>query len=480
MKNQNKKMLQRAILSCALLISCAGISQAKWAMITEPVPTERLVTNIAEYIQKNPRDAHGYYVLGRVHSLAFAKGGEKVDVIPVGSRSNEDKDLPSFAGYQSVRVTRDTAAKAVDAADILHLRQSVFNYSRATRRDDKNALYFLGLGWMLEQGAPIAIQAGTPWPAAPKIYSAKSQQHLKDQIALLTSPAKAKRVASYRELQKHLEQAGPLLARAAAQKKPDAAVSYVDQLLMTLWRQRSLSAYRRAYELKIESELKGGSNFKGGDHMVGFEAGQGILRLLEFKGDALSSAEKTEKIGIEKNLKTINSQPMAMTPILIPMSEKTELREMLAPDKIVSFDLAGDARGAKWSWVKPDTGILVWDPENTGKITSGRQLFGNATWWMFFRDGYEALGALDDDNNGWLESKETKGLAIWRDVNSNGVSDKGEVLPLRESGIEALATKAIKREAGVLQNAQGARMKNGATLPTYDWIAQPQIENPRP
>ncbi|MBT3202234.1 MAG: hypothetical protein HN350_20220, partial [Phycisphaerales bacterium] len=50
----------------------------------------------------------------------------------------------------------------------------------------------------------------------------------------------------------------------------------------------------------------------------------------------------------------------------------------------VRFDLDGDGRAQSWPWVKPTTGILVWDPSGQGRITSGQQLFGSVTIWMFF------------------------------------------------------------------------------------------------
>jgi hypothetical protein len=64
-------------------------------------------------------------------------------------------------------------------------------------------------------------------------------------------------------------------------------------------------------------------------------------------------------------------------------------------------------------------------------IESGRQLFGSVTWWMFWRDGYQAPAALDDDGNGWLEGNELAGIAIWRDLNGNGVCDPSEIISLR-------------------------------------------------
>lgn len=44
--------------------------------------------------------------------------------------------------------------------------------------------------------------------------------------------------------------------------------------------------------------------------------------------------------------------------------------------------------------------LLVRDPQHKSKIESGRQLFGNVTWWMFWRNGYQALAALDDTMDG--------------------------------------------------------------------------------
>ena len=54
-------------LLCVLFQNPFGL----WVQPTE-VPLERLLQNTEAYIRKNPKDAQGYYVLGRVHSLAFA------------------------------------------------------------------------------------------------------------------------------------------------------------------------------------------------------------------------------------------------------------------------------------------------------------------------------------------------------------------------------------------------------------------------
>ena len=82
---------------------------------------------------------------------------------------------------------------------------------------------------------------------------------------------------------------------------------------------------------------------------------------------------------------------------------------------------------------------LVFDKQSTGSITSGLQLFGNVTFWLFWRNGYDALRALDDDGDGRIAGAELAGLALWHDRNADGVSDRGEVRPVSEWGIVSLS-----------------------------------------
>jgi hypothetical protein len=119
--------------------------------------------------------------------------------------------------------------------------------------------------------------------------------------------------------------------------------------------------------------------------------------------------------------------------------------------------------------VRPDTAILVWDPRRTGRVESGLQLFGSVTWWMAWQHGYQPLAALDDNQDCWLSGKELDGLAVWRDRNGNGVSDRGEVIPLSSMGVNALAATGTANPNGLYFNPRGIRLDNGTFLPTYDW-----------
>jgi hypothetical protein len=93
------------------------------------------------------------------------------------------------------------------------------------------------------------------------------------------------------------------------------------------------------------------------------------------------------------------------------------------------------------------------------------------TWWIFWKDGYQALAALDDNHDGWIRGPELAGLALWFDRNQNGISDPGEVVPIEETGIEALAASSDGWDGESPMNSRGVRFKDGRVLPTWDWVA---------
>ena len=128
-------------------------------------------------------------------------------------------------------------------------------------------------------------------------------------------------------------------------------------------------------------------------------------------------------------------------------------------------------RKEAWTWVNAKAGILVWDPLHTGSIRSGQQLFGNVTWCMIWRHGYQPLAVLDNNYDGYLSGKELEGLAVWCDRDGNGVSDKGEVIPLQKLGIIRIAVTG-KCVGQIWQNTKGIVLQNGSILPTYDWRAK--------
>jgi hypothetical protein len=235
------------------------------------------------------------------------------------------------------------------------------------------------------------------------------------------------------------------------------------------WRELAIGHYLAAYLLSIEADqaMKSQPVF-GTQTLVSYEAGQSYIRLVKLRG-AKEYESPVIKL-IEDKIAALQKLPRGpITPIVLSFRSGATLDGLLAPASRVKFDLDGTGREQSYSWLQPDAAFLVWDPEHTGRITSGRQLFGTVTWWMFWENGYQALAALDDDHDGWLRGPELSGLALWFDRNQNGVSDPGEVIPIEQAGIEALAVNG----GSSLMNPSGALLKDGRVLPTWDWVTAP-------
>jgi hypothetical protein len=94
------------------------------------------------------------------------------------------------------------------------------------------------------------------------------------------------------------------------------------------------------------------------------------------------------------------------------------------------------------------------------------------TFWAFWRNGYEAMAALDDNGDGRLLGHELRQLAIWKDANQNGLSEHGEVRPLSAYGVVALSCDYGAGDGllTVAQSPAGVTFADGTTRPTYDVI----------
>jgi tetratricopeptide (TPR) repeat protein len=231
------------------------------------------------------------------------------------------------------------------------------------------------------------------------------------------------------------------------------------------WRELAIQHYLSAYQLTIQAV---DSRTEWPVAIVCYEAGQAYARLVRQRSVQDSEAADVERIAAN----AAKFRPYhLLTPIVLSLRRDATLAKLVDPTAEVRFDLDGTGRLQHYSWLQPETALLVWDPERTGRITSGRQLFGNVTWWMFWQNGYQALAALDDNHDGWISGPELSGLSLWFDRNQNGVSDPGEVIPIEEAGVEALAVEADAKDGMVLTSTRGVRMKDGTVLPSWDWIA---------
>ncbi len=234
---------------------------------------------------------------------------------------------------------------------------------------------------------------------------------------------------------------------------------------MGQWRSIAATEYLAAFQKAIVSEGRRTDRPIFGLHtLVAYEAGLSFLRL---------RPNAPQAVRVKAAIDTLRNLPRSrmVTPLILDLTDAKPLSALLEPSLQVSFDLDGTGRPQTYEWLKPTTALLVWDPNRDGTITSGRQLFGNATWWMLWPNAYAALDALDDDHDGWLSGKELHGLALWFDRNGNGIADPGEVIPIEQTTIVAIRTSYDYRDGSSFASRSGVVLKDGRTLPTYDWVA---------
>jgi len=110
-------------------------------------PVELLASRAGAYIKTHNQDARGYYILARIHYLAFALNTETLNYYqigelsePVGDFSADGAAASNFKGVMS------------DAERAVHLPEALRQAKKAAQLDPENGLYQLGLARVYEVG----------------------------------------------------------------------------------------------------------------------------------------------------------------------------------------------------------------------------------------------------------------------------------------------------------------------------------------
>jgi hypothetical protein len=104
----------------------------------------------------------------------------------------------------------------------------------------------------------------------------------------------------------------------------------------------------------------------------------------------------------------------------------------------LSFDVNSDGLTDRTAWVGASDGVLVWDNNQNGQITSASQYafsqYGGAT------DLQGLAAGFDSNNDGVFSSADATyaEFAVWQDANQNGVSEAGEVISLSTLGLTSI------------------------------------------
>jgi hypothetical protein len=118
----------------------------------------------------------------------------------------------------------------------------------------------------------------------------------------------------------------------------------------------------------------------------------------------------------------------------------------------VKFDFSGTGPPIQMSWTAGgwDGGFLALDRNGNGRSDNATELFSNITPQPTIpgktANGFLALAVYDQPANGgngdgWIDEQDAiySKLLIWVDRNHNGVSDPGELLTLKQAGIDAIS-----------------------------------------
>ena len=72
---------------------------------------------------------------------------------------------------------------------------------------------------------------------------------------------------------------------------------------------------------------------------------------------------------------------------------------------------------------------------------SSKRLKKSSTKSSKARNGFEALAQYDENGDGIIDEKDTaySQLLVWRDANSDGVSQAEELVSLQEAGIQSIS-----------------------------------------
>jgi len=127
------------------------------------------------------------------------------------------------------------------------------------------------------------------------------------------------------------------------------------------------------------------------------------------------------------------------SPLILDMDGDGTAESTNVATSQVQFDMNLDGFAEKTAWVSPDDALLALDRNGNGIIDDSSELFGSGT-----HDGFVTLAALDTNNDGMISNLDSRfgELTLWKDVNSDGRTDVGEIISLIDSQITSISLSA--------------------------------------
>ncbi|MDZ5761963.1 hypothetical protein Cyrtocomes_00327 [Candidatus Cyrtobacter comes] len=103
------------------------------------------------------------------------------------------------------------------------------------------------------------------------------------------------------------------------------------------------------------------------------------------------------------------------------------------------FDLTGDGILDNTGWIGRGMGLLCFDYNQDGKINESKEIVFTQ-WLESAQTDFEGLKYFDTNNDGFIDKNdhEFEKFIIWEDKNMDGISEKNELISLKDAGIKSI------------------------------------------
>jgi len=126
---------------------------------------------------------------------------------------------------------------------------------------------------------------------------------------------------------------------------------------------------------------------------------------------------------------------------------------------VSGFKLYGNKDGTRVHWPESDVESYFLSLPKKNKVQSYKELFGETE---VFANGFEALKIYDKNKDSVIDQKDSifGKLRLWRDINSDGISDPEELFSLKAKGVTSINLKYNSKEITRFEERARAREKS--------------------
>jgi Ca2+-binding RTX toxin-like protein len=138
--------------------------------------------------------------------------------------------------------------------------------------------------------------------------------------------------------------------------------------------------------------------------------------------------------------------PFSWDPLVLDLNGNG-IEFIALPASGAHFDLNRNSFAEHLSWISPSDAFLVGDWNGDGIVNDGSEMFGDGE-----HSGHAALAAFDGNGDGRIDSADAvfASLRLWKDANSDGLTDNGELYTLPQLGVTSIGLAATGVNVGTV------------------------------